>query len=219
MIQIVFQNENFVVCLKPALVLSVPSRDKNDKRPCLGLQLQDQLGQQIFPVHRLDFEVSGLILYATNGRSHQAAQDWFLKKSIRKLYRAQTGAQNFAHWPESVNTDRSVIDCRSGQFFYWKTKILRGKRRSYESEIGEWSETEAEIISTQNEFISWHLYPITGKPHQLRFELSRHGFPIVGDKLYGSKFSKTEPGIALKAFELDLSRIEDRRGLPKKISI
>ncbi|MEQ1724016.1 MAG: pseudouridine synthase, partial [Pseudobdellovibrio sp.] len=73
----VFKNNNFVVCNKEALVLSVRAREKSDMRDCLGLRLEIELGTQIFPVHRLDYEVSGLILYALNSISHKASQDWF----------------------------------------------------------------------------------------------------------------------------------------------
>ena len=58
-----FQNEHFVIMDKPAMVLTVPDRHQSD-RPCLGLELQKELKTQIFPVHRLDYEVSGLVLFA-----------------------------------------------------------------------------------------------------------------------------------------------------------
>ena len=219
MIRVVFQNENFVVCHKPAMCLSVPAREKTDARPCLGLELQKQFKKQVFPVHRLDYEVSGLILYALNSRAHKTAQDWFVKKTIRKLYRAETMEQNFSHWPTNVSTDRAYINSEAGQSFVWKTQMLRGKRRSFESKNGEWAETEAEIKKNENGIIFWQLYPVTGKPHQLRFELSRRGFPILGDSLYGSSVSRSQQGIALEAFELDLSRISERLGLPEKIRI
>ena len=57
MIHFVFKNNNFVVCNKEALVLSVPAREKSDLRDCLGLRLELELKTQIFPVHRLDYEV------------------------------------------------------------------------------------------------------------------------------------------------------------------
>lgn len=217
MIRIVFQNENFIVCDKPAKVLSVPAREKNDPRPCLGLELQKQLGRPVFPVHRLDYEVSGLILYALNARSHRISQDWFQKKTIRKKYRAYTPLQNFAHWPDNIKTDRSVLNAVAGQSWVWKTKILRGKKRSYESANGEWAVTEAHIVRAEEGQIEWELYPITGKPHQLRLELSRRGFPILGDELYGSECSYSQSGIALAAVEIELTQIEDRLGLPQKI--
>lgn len=219
MSKIIFQNENFILCDKPAQVLSVPAREKNDSRPCLGLQLQEKLKTQVFPVHRLDYEVSGLILYALNSLSHKESQKWFLNKKIHKKYAAITNLQNFSHWPESVKTDRVYIDAQKDQKFFWKTQILRGKKRSFESVQGEWAETQAVIESIDEKNVHWKLLPVTGKPHQLRLELSRRGFPIQGDQLYGSKNPWIQPGIALRAYELDLSEVRDTFGLPQLITV
>lgn len=219
MIQPVFQNKNFIVCNKPAQVLSVPAREKSDARTCLGLELQKELKTQVFPVHRLDYEVSGLIIYALNSQAHKISQNWFIRREIRKLYRAETSTQNFDHWPANVPTDRSEVIIEANKHYIWKTQILRGKKRSFESENGEWAETEATVVSQTNDRIQWQLYPVTGKPHQLRLELSRRGFPIIGDSLYGSKLQHSKAGIALEAYELDLTKVPDRQGLPEKISL
>ncbi|MGZ3691302.1 MAG: pseudouridine synthase [Pseudobdellovibrio sp.] len=219
MIRPVFQNNNFIVCDKPAEVLSVPAREKSDKRDCLGTALQKQLKTQIFPVHRLDFEVSGLIIYALNSKAHQIAQSWFEKKIIHKTYRAETTEQNFLHWPKKIETDRTLIAPIAGSTFTWKTQILRGKKRSYESSHGEWAETKAEIVQKLPDSLLWNLEPVTGKSHQLRLELSRRGFPIFGDVLYGSQVKRSEPGISLRAFRINLAQTEHRLGLPDLIEL
>jgi tRNA pseudouridine32 synthase / 23S rRNA pseudouridine746 synthase len=222
-IRIVFENENFVVCDKLSEVLSTPDRHRSD-RPCLGIELQKNLNIQIYPVHRLDFEVSGLIIYAKNKNAHKISQDWFLKKQITKRYQALSHVQNFSHWPENVMTVRDHLAITSDQSFYWKTQIQRGKRRSFESIHGEWAETQAHMLTAENDLISWNLFPLTGKPHQLRLEMSRRGFPILGDQLYGSK-TKITPDIwkhgsmALRAVEIDLSAIVSRMGLPEQILV
>ena len=219
MIQIVFQNENFIVCDKPAQVLSVPGRDRNDSRLCLGLALQDKFQKPVFPVHRLDYEVSGLIIYALNAKAHKESQDWFLKKTITKKYVAETSLQNFDHWPENILTDRTEVNPIVDSKFYWTTQIQRGKKRSFESKHGEWAETEAIVTKIENDKITWNLFPLTGKSHQLRLELSRRGFPIHGDVLYGAKEIISSGGIRLKAIELNLSRVHNKMGLPTTIQI
>ena len=219
MIQIIFENENFVVCNKPGQVLSVPSRDRQDPRPCLGLELQKKYAQEIFPVHRLDFEVSGLIIYAFNAKAHRVSQSWFDKKIIMKTYSARTSLQDFSHWPAGLKTDFTKIDIHQEGEFFWATKIHRGKKRSFESEHGDWAETKARIVQILPDELIWQLNPLTGKPHQLRLELSRHGFPIHGDALYGSKVLLNQPGIALQAVSLDLSQVGERLGLPSQINL
>ncbi len=217
--QIVFENENFVVCNKPGQVLSVPSRDREDPRPCLGIELQKKYAPGVFPVHRLDYEVSGLIIYALNAKAHRISQAWFDKKTISKTYSARTSLQDFSHWPPGLKTDLTKIDLLQETEFFWATKIHRGKKRSFESEHGDWAETKARIDKILPGELVWLLNPLTGKPHQLRLELSRHGFPIHGDALYGSTAPHNQPGIALQAISLDLSQVGDRLGLPSKIDL
>ena len=220
MIHILFQNENFVVCNKPAGVLSVPSRDRNDPRGCLGIALQHELKQSVLPVHRLDFEVSGLILFALNKKAHRASQNWFEKRTISKIYEAKTSLQDFSHWPEAIPTVRDKLELQLQKVFLWKTQIQRGKRRSFESPHGDWAETRAQVKNVEDSKVSWDLFPLTGKSHQLRLELSRRGFPIHGDTLYGSKIVlPAVSGISLRAVCLDLERVPDRLGLPVKLSL
>jgi len=76
----VFENEHFIAVDKPPLWLSTPSRmGKEDARPCLGLLLQEQTGHRLFPIHRLDFEVSGLIFFAKTGLAQSVASGAFEK--------------------------------------------------------------------------------------------------------------------------------------------
>ncbi|MES2803528.1 MAG: RNA pseudouridine synthase [Bdellovibrionota bacterium] len=209
-VKVIFENNDFIACDKPAGVLSVPDRHKSD-RLCLGLELQKQKRIQIFPVHRLDLEVSGLILYAKNSRAHKASQDWFAKKLLQKKYKALTLKQDFSHWPEKVKTEREQLDLNAGAEFQWQMKILRGKRRSFESPHGDLSETRAIYVGESREFQEWDMYPITGRSHQLRLELSRHGFPIAGDELYGSKLVLNQSQwpfgpLALRAIEITFDK-------------
>lgn len=209
-VHVIFENQDFIVCDKPAGVLSVPDRHKSD-RPCLGLELQKQKNIQIFPVHRLDLEVSGLILFAKNSRGHKASQDWFAKKLLQKKYKALTLNQDFSHWPPHVVAAREDLILSPGATFLWTMKILRGKRRSFESLHGDFSETKAIYNGARDEFHEWDMYPITGRAHQLRLELSRHGFPIAGDHLYGSKMTLSDKQwpygpLALRAVEISFNK-------------
>lgn len=197
-ISILWHNENAVMVDKPARMLSVPGRSVGDGRLVLGLELQKQLGRQIFPVHRLDFEVSGVMVYALTKEAHQKINLSFEKKRIRKTYLAKTEVGPF---PEGLQV--------------WKRRILRGKKRSYESPHGDWAETRAEIIDAEKSL--WRLEPVTGKPHQLRLELYLQGFPILGDELYNSKTKWVHPGIALRAQRIDFPQdLHSDLGLPKR---
>ena len=88
-ISIVFQNSNFAVVHKPAGTLSVPSRmGLKDPRPVAGLWLQDHLAQKVYPVHRLDEDTSGLLLFALTSEAASAGNKWFESHTIVKTYEA-----------------------------------------------------------------------------------------------------------------------------------
>lgn len=191
---VVSNSTHFILVDKPSGYLSVPSRmGEEDPRPCLGLLLQQELGQQIYPTHRLDFEVSGLILFAKTEAAHRAANKWFENKWVRKTYSAQSeGYANTAELP---------------QHFTWKSKLLRGKKRAYESPAGKLAITEATLLAVdrQTHHLSWQLLPITGRSHQLRYEMAKRQFPILGDKLYGSTHNYYDNAIALRALQIEFS--------------
>ncbi len=201
MYKIVFNNDYFIVVDKSANVLSVPSRlGQKEARPVLGLMLERDLGLSLYPVHRLDFEVQGLIMFAKTPKAQSAGNMWFEQKIIQKTYQALTQA-----------LPKNSEPFRVGEHFQWRARLLRGKKRAYESPHGKESITEAFLESIdQLGIYHWELRPITGRAHQLRYELFRHQIPIVGDTLYGSDVKFAEVGIALRAYKIDLSKIENR---------
>lgn len=214
-----FENEFFLIMNKEAGVLSTPPRFAEDSRPCLGTELQRTRGRQIFPVHRLDFEVSGLVIYALTADAHRAGNEWFEKKQIQKTYRALTTGPGFEHWPEKL--PRAEAKLEVGVTQNWRCRLLKGKKRAFESPQGKDSQTRATYWGKQGAYHAWDLQPLTGRSHQLRYELSRHGLPILGDKLYGSAVDFGEDRIALRAYLLDFSRTPDFKswGLPPTIEI
>jgi 23S rRNA-/tRNA-specific pseudouridylate synthase len=198
--RILFQNEHFVAADKPAGWLSVPSRQgAADPRPVFGTKLQEDLGQRLWPVHRLDEEVSGVMLFALDAEAHKRANKWFEDRLVEKTYEAYSeGAA-------------PVDDKRIPKV--WRSTLLRGKKRAYESPHGKPAETEAIYIGqarySDTEALHWHLSPRTGRPHQLRYELAHRGFPIVGDSLYGAKKTFVTGAIALRCVRLSFAACPD----------
>ena len=196
---IVYQNAQAIVVDKPHGWLTTPSRDAADPRPCLGRKLQSRIGSQIFPVHRLDFEVSGLVLFALDKDSHRTAQAWFEDGLVGKTYQALSKAngQPLTEWQE------------------WRSQIVRGKRRSFSAPHGKVAVTHARVVRELDGHWLWELMPLTGRPHQLRFEMAQQGCPIVGDTLYGGESHSAPNQIFLRAIRLDFKDCgEARLGLP-----
>lgn len=168
--------------------------------------LQRQLGQ-VYPVHRLDFEVSGLVLYALTPEAHRAANGWWETRSVVKFYEALT--HNLKISEPGTNWET------------WTSKLIRGKRRAYESPVGQEAITEAKCTMVTNLNLRWSLKPLTGRGHQLRYELAKRGFPILGDVLYGAAETKTPHVIFLRAVKLELKDVpqRDHWGLPETLQV
>jgi tRNA pseudouridine32 synthase/23S rRNA pseudouridine746 synthase len=200
-----FENSHWIVVEKPAGSLTTPARTKDDPRPVVGLILQQELGRQIYPVHRLDFEVGGLVLFALDADHHRKASAWFEHGFVVKTYSADTV-------PGRGEPPREWCE--------WRSKMLRGKRRSYVSPHGKDCFTEARVVEIADGRWRWELKPHTGRPHQLRVELANHGAPILGDVLYGGPIGETDK-IALTAVSLNFENVPlpDRAGLPARIDL
>lgn len=209
-----FENNNWIIVDKPAQYLSVPSRlGEKESRPCLGLILQKRLGVQLFPIHRLDFEVSGILIFAKNPEAHRLGNMIFENRRVTKTYRAIS------------IPDETKFRMTPGQSGIWESRILRGKKRAYESPVGKDSKTQFKVIEETESPLGvatvWDLIPITGRSHQLRFEMYRNRNPILGDKLYGGReLGAGFKGICLRAYRLELEdKVENYLGLPKEILV
>jgi tRNA pseudouridine32 synthase/23S rRNA pseudouridine746 synthase len=188
---ILLDHESFVAADKPGGWLTVPSRSgRADTRPCLGLRLEEELGVRLWPVHRLDLEVSGVVLFAKSAAAHRVANAWFESRLVHKLYEA---------WSEGRSDAFTA-----GVAQEWRSLLARGKRRAYVAAHGKLAVTRATLVEANAGHLAWRLEPLTGRPHQLRFHLAEHGCPILGDALYGAR-TRFGPGIALRAVRLDLS--------------
>jgi tRNA pseudouridine32 synthase/23S rRNA pseudouridine746 synthase len=208
-----FINDAVVAVDKPGGYLSVPSRmGAQDPRPCLGRELEKSLGVRLWPVHRLDEEVTGVIVFARTASAHRDLSRAFEERSVTKTYEAFTDAKSLMFHP-AFNED-----------FLWECLMLRGKKRAYESPHGKRASTKAKVTAEVNlgdgAAFHWMLSPLTGRGHQLRYELYRHGFPIIGDHLYGSTRSFGKDMIALRCASLGFTQIPQvakALGLPEEI--
>ncbi len=214
--QILFESENYALLFKPYNFLSIRSRfyRENIKNSVPEENLFDYFDNAFLPVHRLDREVAGLVLVAKNSAAQSKASSYFERRILKKSY-----------WALSLKTDLSIQNplpftivkinnLNPEDSFDWKNKILRGKKRSYESQHGQLCQTLAQLKSTHTlhnyNIYFWELSPVTGRSHQLRLELAKHEHPIIGDALYfaplGISFLN---GIALCAVSLDFTNCKD----------
>ena len=166
--EIIFENEDFIVINKPAGLLSIPDREGKDAS--LKNILKEKYGE-IFIVHRLDRETSGLILFAKNEATHKYLSQLFEERKIEKIY---TGIVS-GTLPEK----KGSIDAPIAENSHKPGIMLIHKR-------GKQSLTDYEVLE---EFGSYSLVQFqiqSGRTHQIRVHLQHIGHPIACDAIYGS---------------------------------
>jgi 23S rRNA-/tRNA-specific pseudouridylate synthase len=228
--KIIFESSEVVIIHKVAGILSVRSRFHNTQPE---ENLIDQFAN-LLPVHRLDREVEGLVLAARNKNAQKICNSWFEKKEIKKSYWALCTEVDLSLLGKTVEKLPFKVEKLDENFFsklgqtqVWQSKILRGKKRSYSSPGGDRTETHAKLIEISRlpdttKVYQWELSPITGKSHQLRFEMARHSQPVLGDELYFAPLLPRYPnGIALVARSLNFENCHSREemGLPENFTL
>lgn len=144
---------------KPPGWLSVyPTISTED--PILAAWVQSQSGKNVFPVHRLDRETSGVILIAKDREYHREASQWFERRNVMKIYHFLARTE----------------DLKAGSPPVW---------RCQDPVAGRQSETQFQVIQKKTHCFLGEARPKTGRRHQIRIHLSNHKLSILGDSSYG----------------------------------
>ncbi|MFA6632240.1 MAG: RluA family pseudouridine synthase [Kiritimatiellia bacterium] len=167
MITILYRDDDCVAVMKPAGVASVPER--RDDNACLCAHLSRQLGQRVYPVHRLDKEVSGVILYALTAPAHRLLNSAFERREVQKTYLAVTHG---APAEDAGEINGPIHAFGSG-------------RMGVDARRGKPSLTRFAVLQRGERFARVEAFPLTGRRHQIRVHLYSIGHPIAGDPCYG----------------------------------
>lgn len=169
---IVYEDAHIVVADKPAGMLSVEGK--------VDIPSVEQWAKARYPdskaVHRLDMDVSGLLLIAKDLQSHRRLQEQFLRRTVGKRYAAvvegspaaDCGVIDLPLRPDPQDRPRQVVD------------PLHGKR----------AVTRYRVRERRDGQTLMELVPVTGRTHQLRVHAAAHeglDTPIAGDTLYGAQ--------------------------------
>ncbi len=175
---IVFEDEHLLVVNKPHEFLSVPGRNIEDS---VYLRIKKKYPDATGPliVHRLDMSTSGLLLLTKTKETHKLLQHQFFKRSVKKRYVALLEGE--------VAADEGTIDLPL------RGDIEDRPRQIVCHEHGKTSRTHWKVVGRANGQTRVHLWPVTGRTHQLRVHCAHpHGLnvPIVGDDLYGQSANR-----------------------------
>lgn len=167
---VVHADEQLLVVNKASGVLSVPGRDINN-RDCVVSRLQPDYGE-VLVVHRLDFDTSGLLVFARAAPILSALSKQFQARSVEKRYEAVVWGL--------LEQDEGEIDLPLA--VDWPNRPLH----RVDHEGGKPSQTRYRVLARDAAANTSRveLEPITGRSHQLRVHLLALGHPILGCPLY-----------------------------------
>ena len=164
---IVFEDDNLVALNKPSGLLSIP--DREGKEPSLKTYLKDYYGD-IFTVHRLDRDTSGLIIFAKNAEAHKHLSIQFESRKTVKIYQGLV----IGMLPKEQDTIIAPIA---------ENTVRRGVMLIHRR--GKEAITDYQLLESFKQF-SWVQFQIhTGRTHQIRVHAKEIGNPIVCDSVYG----------------------------------
>lgn len=168
--EILYSDNDLAVCIKPVGL---------DSEAEVPAALNEQLGGEVFPIHRLDKNVGGVMVYARTKKAAAALSRTVREGSMVKEYMAVVhGAP-----PQSGDwTDLLFKDSQKNKVFVVKKERKGVKKARLEFKT---------LRPGEESMVRIRLH--TGRSHQIRVQFSSRGYPLVGDHKYGARDEKTAP--------------------------
>lgn len=168
--EILYSDAHLAVIIKPVGL---------DSEAQVPAALKDALGGEIFPIHRLDKNVGGVMVFARTKQAAAALSKAVQEGAMAKEYLALVHGTP----PEAGDWEDFLFkDSRKNKVFAVK-KERKGVK---------YARLEFQRL-TAGETSLVHIRLHTGRSHQIRVQFSSRGFPLVGDHKYGSRDERTEP--------------------------
>lgn len=165
---LVHVDERLVVADKPHFLPVAPTG--RHVRETLLTRLAGRLGiRELVPLHRIDRDTAGLVLFSADPRSRGAYQELFRRRLIEKRYEAVAPALPGYAFPLLRETRLA----KSEPFF---------RMREVEGEAN--ARTRIEVLAAEGEWWRYALFPVSGRKHQLRVHMAALGAPIRNDPYY-----------------------------------
>ncbi len=165
---ILHQDEHLIVVDKPHFLPVTPSGKYLQETVLVRLKRQLNL-PNLVPIHRIDRDTAGLVLFSVQPSSRDTYQALFRERSVHKTYEA------IAPWRAELALPLSR-----------QSRIVAGEGFMTQREVEGVPNTltHIKVLQVQGRFAKYQLEPVTGKRHQLRVHMNALGLPILGDGIY-----------------------------------
>ena len=165
---VLFQDAHLVVADKPHFLPVTPSG--HYLQETLLVRLKNRLGiDTLSPIHRIDRETAGLVMFSTQVEDRNAYQGLFRTHTIVKHYEAIAPWRGDLKLP-ATRKSRIVEDD-----LFFRQREAAGQANS---------ETHIDMLEVRGNMACYFLRPVTGKKHQLRVHMNALGVPIINDRMY-----------------------------------
>jgi len=171
MLEVIYEDENLIAINKPHGLLVHKSKLAADAKEFALQMLRDQLGQRVYPAHRLDRKTSGVLLFSKNKEADRFVQHQFMNHQVEKTYFALVRGHLF---------DSGIINYPIGED--------PSKRKDAITKYEVTQHFEIPVPLGKHDTSRYSLLrvmPTTGRFHQIRKHLSHIFHPIIGDRPHG----------------------------------
>ena len=166
--KILFLNDQLLVVDKPHFVAVTPGG--RFLRETLLARLKRRTGlDTLTPIHRLDRETAGVIMFSVEPSTRSLWQSLFRYRQVHKVYEAVAPVRESLVFPLEISS-RIIRD-----ELFFRMREAAGEPNAF---------TRIELIENRGALALYRLFPLTGKMHQLRVHMSSLGIPILNDGFY-----------------------------------
>lgn len=173
-LKIIYEDDNIIVIDKPTKLLTISN--KNEKEDTLYRKVSNYLKQQnrkVFIIHRLDYDTSGIIMFAKNQKVQKLYQDNWNNLAKEREYTAIV---------EGITNNSGHIESYLKQT---KTLLVYSSK----NKEGYFSVTDYKKVKNNDKYSMLKIYIHTGRRNQIRCHMSDIKHPIVGDTRYNSRLN------------------------------
>ncbi len=182
MLEILYQDEHFIAINKPSgLLVHRSPIDRHETRFAIQI-LRDQIGQYVYPLHRLDKPTSGVLFFALSKEAANLVSQQFKDHTIQKTYitavRGYTDESGIVDHPLKEKLDK-IADKKADQNKEAQKAVSEYKRLytvEFPYSVGKYDSTRYSLVEVK---------PKTGRKHQIRRHMKHISHHILGDTKYG----------------------------------
>ena len=170
-LEILYQDENYVIINKPHGLLVHRTKIAEEQDEFAVQILRDQIGQKVFPVHRLDRKTSGILVFALDSEATKLLAQQFTERTTKKTYWAVV--RGFSPEKGIIN---KPLKSEKGNLQIAETHYTTLSTYVLDIPMGKYPTCRYSLVKIK---------PTTGRMHQIRRHFNHINHPIIGDYRHG----------------------------------